>query len=173
MPNDLHVFISALKEHIPNTQIDVDNPLNSNGEYWLDIVSDQFATSVVWQAHRGFGFFTGKSVFSEKPDELYRTPQRAIKRFQQLSGKRSESLASLLKELRAIVDVSQENLAQKLDVKQAAISRLESRDDLKLSTFISYMKGLDVRLEIKAYGDDFELTVPVEDKESRLKGDPL
>lgn len=47
-------------------------------------------------------------------------------------------------------------LAERLDVPQAAISRLERRTDLLLSTLRGYVEGLGGRLELRAVFPDGE-----------------
>lgn len=51
-------------------------------------------------------------------------------------------LSSQLAHLREAVGLTQTELAERLDVKQAAISRLERRADMKVSNLIRYLEGL-------------------------------
>ena len=55
-----------------------------------------------------------------------------------------------LAELREILQVSQEELAKKLKVTQAAISRLERRPNLLLESIANYIEALGGRLELHA-----------------------
>jgi ribosome-binding protein aMBF1 (putative translation factor) len=67
---------------------------------------------------------------------------------------RSERLADdlgkeiRLAELRSALGVSQDELAQLLKRKQAAISRLERRSDMHVSTLREFVKALGGRLEL-------------------------
>lgn len=69
---------------------------------------------------------------------------------------RSERLAAdlnkdmRLAELRSALGVSQDELAQLLKRKQAAISRLERRSDMHVSTLREFVKALGGRLELIA-----------------------
>lgn len=69
---------------------------------------------------------------------------------------RSERLADELRtemrlaELRAALGVSQDELGQLLKRKQAAISRLERRSDMHVSTLREFVKALGGRLELIA-----------------------
>jgi len=47
----------------------------------------------------------------------------------------------MLAELRKAFDVSQEELAKILDVKQANVSKIERREDMRLSTLVTYICG--------------------------------
>ncbi len=55
-----------------------------------------------------------------------------------------------LTELRNALGVSQEELAQLLDKKQAAISRFERRSDMHISTLREFIEALGGRLEVIA-----------------------
>ena len=55
-----------------------------------------------------------------------------------------------LAELRCNFGVTQEQLAGLLDVRQAAISKIERRNDVLLSTLAAYVRALGGELEIMA-----------------------
>ena len=55
-----------------------------------------------------------------------------------------------LNELRAAREMTQEQLAATLDVNQAAISKIERRTDMYVSTLASVIKGMGGDLEIHA-----------------------
>ena len=55
-----------------------------------------------------------------------------------------------LAELRRNFGVTQEQLAGLLDIRQAAISKIERRDDVLLSTLTAYVRALGGELEIMA-----------------------
>jgi Type III secretory pathway, lipoprotein EscJ len=158
-------FVDEAKDLMPLLQISADQPDNPNGIYWLDIESDDFTTAVSWSAGHGFGFYTQDNIYGERPDEIYKKPAMAARRLQQLYMSRNESqsdqIVPWLRQLRALVDLPQTTVAEKLDIQQAAISRLESRSDIKLSSLLAYMKALDIQLEIKAHNADFEMSVPL------------
>jgi transcriptional regulator with XRE-family HTH domain len=62
-----------------------------------------------------------------------------------------------LGELRRNFGVTQEQLAGLLDIRQAAISKIERRDDVLLSTLSAYVRALGGELEIMARFGDHEL----------------
>jgi transcriptional regulator with XRE-family HTH domain len=66
-----------------------------------------------------------------------------------------------LQELRKALDRSQENTAEALGLKQAAVSRLENRDDMRISTLREYVHALGGELEFyarfKEHGDKARL----------------
>jgi len=55
-----------------------------------------------------------------------------------------------LRELRRALDRSQEATAEALGLKQASISRLENRDDMRISTLREYVEALGGDLEVYA-----------------------
>ena len=55
-----------------------------------------------------------------------------------------------LAQLRAARDLTQEHLARTLGVKQSAISRMERRADVYVSTLASYVEAMGGRLELRA-----------------------
>lgn len=55
-----------------------------------------------------------------------------------------------LRELRKALGVTQERVARSLDVAQENVSRLEGRDDPKLSTLSAYVRALGGTLELQA-----------------------
>ena len=70
--------------------------------------------------------------------------------------RRSDALATELRkemrlaELRSALGVSQDELGRLLERKQAAISRLERRSDMHVSTLREFVKALGGRLELIA-----------------------
>lgn len=158
-------FVDEARALVPLLKVSLDEPDDQNGRYWLDIRIHDFATTLTWSANQGFGFYTQDGVYGERPDEIYKKPAMAARRLQQLfafSGeKHSDEIVPWLRQLRLLVDMPQTTVAEKLEIQQAAISRLESRSDIKLSSLIAYMGALGIELEIKAHNADFEMSVPL------------
>jgi len=89
------------------------------------------------------------------------------KSFKKLQGKmspasrtRSEAKAQkmikemALDELRAARDLTQEHLSRILGVRQAAVSKLERRTDMYISTLADFIKAMGGTLEIRAMFPD-------------------
>ncbi len=76
---------------------------------------------------------------------------------------RKEALAELDRmgfgKLRQAREMTQVALAERLDVPQAAISRMERRTDLLLSTLRGYVEGLGGKLELRAVFPDGEFVL--------------
>jgi transcriptional regulator with XRE-family HTH domain len=74
------------------------------------------------------------------------------KRRAAIQARAAEILAEemTLQELRKARDRSQETTAEALGLKQAAVSRLENRDDMRISTLREYVQALGGELEFYA-----------------------
>jgi hypothetical protein len=64
-----------------------------------------------------------------------------------------------LDELRAARDLTQEHLAEILKVGQAAISKMERRSDMYISTLSHFVKAMGGYLEIRAVFPDGEVRI--------------
>lgn len=86
---------------------------------------------------------------SKPYSELRETMQPAAR--QKAADKtRALPAAMPLQELRHARNLSQEQLAQTLEVKQAAVSKLEKRTDMYISTLRNFIKAMGGDLEIIA-----------------------
>lgn len=157
----------------PDAMINLDAPLNPDGEWWVDIRDARHEPerliTLVWRPDRGFGLFTQGEGYGDQPNELYRSADRAVARIGQLLTIVPKGDAALrpmyLDELRNLVGISQVALASTLGVQQSAVSRTEQRSDIKISTLADQVSAMGGRLEIKARFDDFEATIaPVRKK---------
>jgi transcriptional regulator with XRE-family HTH domain len=66
-----------------------------------------------------------------------------------------------LAELRRNFGVTQQQLAELLDIQQAAVSRIERRDDVLLSSLAAYVHALGGELEVAARFGDRHLRLSV------------
>ena len=57
----------------------------------------------------------------------------------------------LLAEIRKMMDITQEELAEKLGIKQPSLSKLESQDDMQISTLRRLIEALGGELELIAH----------------------
>src|SRR6267378_3841986 len=64
-----------------------------------------------------------------------------------------------LDELRAARNLTQEHLAEVLNVGQAAISKMERRSDMYISTLSHFVRAMGGRLEIRAVFPDGEVRI--------------
>jgi hypothetical protein len=82
-------------------------------------------------------------------DYMARLPK---KRQQAIKKRAAELIAeeATLRQLREARERSQEAMAKKLHIKQAAVSKLERRADMYVSTLRSYIEAMGGKLEIVA-----------------------
>jgi DNA-binding XRE family transcriptional regulator len=100
---------------------------------------------------------SGRRPFKELRASIDADP---VRRARVDDAKHAMREALALSELRASRDVTQQVLAEALDVTQPNVSRIEHEDDVFLSTLRSYVEALGGRLEVRAVFDD--LTVDLE-----------
>lgn len=75
---DVATFVDLFERcRFPNASITIDRPANPLGEWWLDISTDGFSTSVAWRPAFGFGLFTAQPGYGDRPDKIARTPEEA------------------------------------------------------------------------------------------------
>ena len=89
--------------------------------------------------------------FNTIRDKVKADPARAARIAER---KRAMELALALADAREAADVSQRELADRLDVSQANVSRIENQKDIHLSTLASYVGALGGRLEVEAVFKD-------------------
>lgn len=85
-----------------------------------------------------------------KPYSILRNKMKSSARKKAAVKTRTMLDAMPLQELRQARNLSQENLAQTLSVKQAAVSKLEKRTDMYISTLRNFIKAMGGDLEIIA-----------------------
>ena len=109
---------------------------------------------IEWRSDRGFGVSTQEvDDYGSGPDELYPNAKAAFDRVVRLvlSGGRTEPPRAVrLAELRQYRGISQAELAERAGVGQANISRIEGRDDLKISTLVKVVEAMGGSLSIRA-----------------------
>ena len=80
--------------------------------------------TVEYRPGKGFGLHTKETGYGEGQAEIYRTPERAVKRLQQLMTSADKKIASLgLRDIREFMAIHKLPLPKKAGVRQPAISR--------------------------------------------------
>lgn len=164
LPQPVAEFSRMLEGQIPHAELEIDRPRSPDGEWWLDVVAADFRSSVAWRSGQGFGVFTRDPEFADRPDEIYRDPAIAAKRLGQIHAHWKTSASSVplwLNELRQLRGTAQTALAETLSQSQAAISQLERREDIRLSTLRRYVMAMGGRLEMRVVFDDFSAAVDI------------
>lgn len=94
---------------------------------------------------------SGHRSFKELRERVVADPERR-ERVEEIGRAYDAVLA--LADLRESLGVTQADLAGRLEVSQPNISKLESKDDIRLSTLGGYVTALGGRLEVRAVFPD-------------------
>ncbi len=142
--------IESLEKHLakklPQADITLDRPNEPDGLWFLDVDVDGHRVIIQWQASAGFGVTCSSNHgYGEGPDEFYTNIEAVKHRVLSLvlSGSQTAPPPTVrLHELRKACGVSQIELAERLSIQQGAVSRLERRSDIKISTIRDFVKSL-------------------------------
>lgn len=162
-PAPIREFLKVVDAVLPGNRVALDRPSKPQGEWFIDLVVGRFQTTVAWRPSFGFGIFTAEESYGDRPNEIFKLPETAARRVQQLyvQWEKNKKVSSpSLSELRQLMGVQQALIAQLLKLNQPAISRFENRGDVKVSTLNSYIEAIGGRLEMRAHFD--ELDVPID-----------
>jgi DNA-binding XRE family transcriptional regulator len=138
----------------PEAAVSIDKPKRKSGVWFLDASLNGHRVSVQWQSKHGFGVSSSSSGgYGEGADEVYREVDAVLHRVLSLllsRGETSPPPAVRRAELRREVGLSQIDMAQRLHVQQGAVSRMERRGDVKISSLREYCQSLGGSLMLMA-----------------------
>lgn len=154
--NPIEQLRSDLTSRFPDASVELDPPADESGLWQLDVRPSHGPWVVVeWKADRGFGVSTpDEDDYGSKPDELYPNAKAAYDRVVRLilSGGRTEPPAAVrLGEIRQARGLSQSQVAERAGIKQAAVARIEGRDDILLSTLNRIITAMGGSVSIQVH----------------------
>lgn len=159
MVDTLESFLAALHETIPAMIARVDSPDDPNGETFIDLSCGRFGTEISYRPDSGFGIFISEGAYGQRPDEVYRSASKAAQRIEQLrvSFETGETPTYLsLAEMRQLMELTQERVAETLAIKQPSVQRIEKRGNVEVTTLERFVRAMGGRLEMSVVFDDME-----------------
>jgi DNA-binding XRE family transcriptional regulator len=155
--NLLETMAENLRRKVRGAKVTIDPPQNPLATWHLDATHGGAAVVVDWRPSHGFGISASEEKDSgsgdSAPDEIYEDADEAQARVLHLlrTGEKTYPSREIdLRRVRAACKASQEDVAERLGISQASVSRLEQRGDLRLSTLRRYVQALGAELEVRA-----------------------
>jgi DNA-binding XRE family transcriptional regulator len=152
--NDFERLSERLRERFPTASLRMDPASTPTGSWWLDAELQGHLVVAEWKPDAGFGLSTPTNDdFGAGPDEIYPTETAAFERIKELllgqtKTARPEDLS--LPKLRELRQLSQMELASRLQVSQGALSRMERRSDILIGSLRKAIAAMGGELEIRA-----------------------
>jgi len=170
MVDSLDSFLVALRATSPGMDAQVDAPSDPTGESFIDLSDGDFATEVSYRPTVGFGIYVSDRIYGQRPDEIYRSASKAAQRILQLreSYKNGGLITHLsLAEMRQLMGLTQEKVAEALAIKQPSVQRIEKRGNVEVVTLARHVRALGGRLEMSVVFDDMEARLELSALEDR------
>lgn len=141
-------FLEALEAMHPELSVRIEP---GGADCWIDIGHAHGSFTVRWSSAAGFSLHAAseEAVFGEMPSEHYGETAPLLRRVEQLLAHGEVGRAGL-RELREVRGLSQTELAARLGIQQAAISKVERRRDLRLDTLAAIVEAMGGTLEMTA-----------------------
>ena len=152
--NDIERLSERLRERFPTASLKMDPAETPTGSWWLDAELQGHLVVAEWKPDAGFGLSTPSADdFGAGPDEIYPTEVAAFERIKELllgQTKTARPGDLSLPKLRELRQLSQVELASRLNVSQGALSRMERRSDLLIGSLRKAITAMGGELEIRA-----------------------
>lgn len=170
--NDLERLVKCLTARFPAASLAIDRPAVESGGWFLDATLQGHLVVVEWRTDRGFGVSTpSEDDYGAKPDEVYGTVTAAYDRVVELLLSQTGTVPGLtLQQIRDSRRLSQTEIAQRLQINQGAVSRMERRGDMRLGTLRNLIAAMGGELQLLARFPDHTVEIQID---QLLNGDAL
>lgn len=154
--NPIERMERSVRARFPAAELELDPAATRTGGWFLDVRLAGHHVLVEWRLDRGFGITSDPELaYGEGADEVFTDEGAAFSRVIELLETRGRtSPACGLGDLRKALGLRQEDLAERLGVGQVAVSRMESRDDVLVSTLRNVVSAMGGQLEVRAVFPD-------------------
>lgn len=149
-PAAVRQFLEALETMHSDLSVVTERGGDEAGDWWMDVGHRKGSFVVHWQPEAGFGLHPSgeDAAYGELPAERYEDTAMLLRRVEQLVE--DGEIGTLgLRDLRELNGLSQADLAGRLGIQQAAVSKVERRQDLHLDTLSAIVRALGGTLEMK------------------------
>jgi transcriptional regulator with XRE-family HTH domain len=179
--NDVERLHKDLAERFRGRKVEIDPSGTETGSWFVNVFRDGDLAPVVveWRPGTGFGLSTpGPDDFGTGVDESYPNAKAAFDRVVQLvlsDGPSVPPEAVRLAGLRQAGGITQAELAGRLGVAQANVSKVENRDDIQVGTLARIVEAMGATLSIQAVYPDGTVTnlaIPANETKATGKGPP-
>jgi DNA-binding transcriptional regulator YiaG len=162
--NGLEQLDERLRARFPEASLTTDQPELEMGTWWLDVALQGHLVVVQWRADRGFGVSTPtRDDFGTKPHELYECADAAYDRVVELLLSQTRTVPGrTLPKIRESRGLSQTDVAQRLQINQGAVSRLERRGDMLVGTLRNLFSAMGGRLKLIAEFPDHCVDIQID-----------
>ena len=150
IPPAVRQFLEALETMHPGLSVTSEKGGDKAGDWWIDVGHRHGSFTVHWQAATGFDLHpsSDEAAYGEMPHERYADTAMVLRRVEQLVDDGHVGAVGL-RDFREVQGLSQADLAERLGIQQAAVSKVERRQDLHLDTLTAIIKALGGTLEMK------------------------
>jgi len=152
--NRIELLAQRLRTHLRDASVELEPPASPQGVWRLTARVEDRLLAIEWRPSRGFGLSSSPvEDRSGGPDEVVRDLDHAFERAMVLlrdGGTTLRPQEAGLRELREFRRISQGQLASALGMRQAAISKIETREVLDVTLLRRIVASLGGELEIQA-----------------------
>ena len=151
-----------LRSQFSDAQVQTRKADDPNGFQFLNVWRNGIEIAVEWKPDEGFGLSSycddshELAGLFDAPDEWYSHEEAVFHRIASLllDRKSTRPEPATIKEMRNERGISQERMSQGLKVKQATYSKMERRDDVRVSSLRKVIEAMGGKLLIQAIFPD-------------------
>ena len=152
--NEIERLKSRLHERFPTASLAMDPAETPSGSWWLDVELQGHHVAIKWRPDVGFGISTPSGDdYDSGADEIYTSETAAFDRVKELLLGQVKTVPPselTLPKLREMRELSQVELAGRLQVSQGALSRMERRGDMLIGSLRNAITAMGGELEVRA-----------------------